>query len=82
MVPRVSEHLANNARTLSNVLVDDSRGHDLQEVGVQGRRNGARKQCLASSRGAIQQYTLWRRDANAQKQFRIKKRELDDLKPV
>lgn len=43
----VAEHLADEPRTLADVLVHDGRGHHLEEVGVDVGCDRARQQCLA-----------------------------------
>ena len=40
--PRVPKHLADQPRALADVFVDDGRGHDLQEVGINVAGYGAR----------------------------------------
>jgi hypothetical protein len=54
---RVSEHLPHDSRRLSNVLVDDGGGDDLEEVGRESCGDSSREERLARSRGSIEQDT-------------------------
>lgn len=53
----VPEHLAHNPGRLSDVLVDDSRRDNLEEVCRQSRGDGPGEERLARSWGTIQQHS-------------------------
>lgn len=54
---RVAKHLADQARRLANVLVDDRRRDDLEEVRRECRRDRAREQRLAGTGRTVQEDT-------------------------
>ena len=77
---RIPEHLAHHSGGLSDVLVDDRTGHDLEEVGVQCRSDGTCEEGLARSRRAIEEDTFRWLDANSKEKFRVEERKFDNLK--
>jgi len=78
-VPTRTKHLANEARRLADVLVDDARSDDFQKVGVDVGGNRLCQQGLAGARRAVEEHALGRLDADPQEQLRVEQRELDDL---
>ena len=79
MVFGVSKHLADEPRRLSYVLVDDGRGDDLEEGGVNVVRHRARQQRLPRPRRAVEQHTLWRLYAHALEELGVDQRQFDDF---
>ena len=79
MVARVAEHLADEARGLADVLVDDGGGDDLEEGRVDVVGDRAREQRLARPWRAVEEHALGRLDADALEELRVDERELDHL---
>mmetsp|Transcript_75506 Transcript_75506/g.161761 ORF Transcript_75506/g.161761 Transcript_75506/m.161761 type:complete len:274 (+) Transcript_75506:100-921(+) len=70
----VAEHLADDARALSDVLVDDGRSDDLEEVGGHIVGHGPGQQGLAGARGSVEEHALGRLDSNALEELGVRQR--------
>ena len=79
VVPRVPKHLPDQPRRLADVLVDDRRRDDLQEVGVHVCGDRAREERLSRARGPVEEDALGRLDADALEELGVEERELDRL---
>ena len=79
VIASVCEHLANHARTLADVLVDDGARHDFEEAAVQLAGDGASQQSFAGAGRTVEQAAFGRRDADTQEQLGVEERQLDDL---
>ena len=76
MLFRDTEELSDEFWTISEVFLDKFRTHYTQERRRRLVCNGLCKKCLPGSRGAIQDYALWRFDTHLFVQFWVCEREL------
>lgn len=79
MVSGICEHFSDHTSRLTNILVNNGTGHNLQKVAVQLTGNGTGQQSLASTRWTVQQYTLWWDDTDSQEQLGVDQRQLDNF---
>lgn len=75
----VTEHLPDQPRTFSDVLVHNGRGDDFEEVGVERGSHGSCQQRLARSRWSVEQHSLGRLDADPEEQLGVHNGKFDDF---
>lgn len=71
MLASVSEHLADDTGTLSDILVDDGGGDDFEEVGVEGGGDGAGEEGLSRSGGTVEEDAFGWLDADPEEEFGV-----------
>ena len=71
------EQLADHARALAHVLLDELGADDANEAGVSAVGDGARTQRLAGARRAEHEHALGRLDAQVDELLRMEERRLD-----
>ena len=79
VVARECEHLADHARRLADVLVDNGAGDHLEEAAVELTGDRTCQQRLAGAGRSVEQTSLGRCDADTQEELGIEQRKLDDL---
>mmetsp|Transcript_5253 Transcript_5253/g.12581 ORF Transcript_5253/g.12581 Transcript_5253/m.12581 type:complete len:217 (+) Transcript_5253:362-1012(+) len=75
----IAEHLSDDTGALSDVLVDDGTGHDLDEASDHVVRHGPGQQGLACARRSVEQDSLGCLDAHALEELWVCEGQLDDL---
>ena len=75
----LTEHLANNTRAFSDVLVHNGAGHHLQEICVNIARDGTSQQGLSGAWGAVEKHTLGRLDSHTYEEVGVHQWQLNHL---
>jgi len=79
VLPGITKHLSYYTRRLANVFVNDSRGDDLEEIGLQRGGNSPCKKGLPRSWWTVEQNTFRRRDSYASEELRTEQGEFNNL---
>lgn len=59
MIARIVEHFANHTRRLANIFVDNGRRHNLEEVAVELRGDGASEESFARARWTVKKTEIF-----------------------
>ena len=79
MIFSIGEHLPDHSGTLANIFINYGTRHYLQEATIELTGDGSGQKGLTSAGWTVQQTSLWRLNADAQKQLGIEQWQLDDL---
>ncbi|KAG5462905.1 MAG: hypothetical protein BJ554DRAFT_2942 [Olpidium bornovanus] len=66
VLPGVPEHLSDEPRALSDVLVDDRGRHDLEEIGLEAAGRRPREKGFARSGRPVEQHAFGRLDPDSE----------------
>mmetsp|Transcript_39259 Transcript_39259/g.92428 ORF Transcript_39259/g.92428 Transcript_39259/m.92428 type:complete len:217 (+) Transcript_39259:385-1035(+) len=76
---RQLEKLADHTGSFSNIPLHQLRANDADEASIRSVCDSPSGQCLACAWRSVQEYTLWRIDAQGYKPLRLKQRHLNDF---
>ena len=79
MITGVAKHFTNDASRFTDILVNDSRWHDFEEVGLESSCNCSGEESFAGTWRTVEKNTLWWFDTNPLEKFWTVKRKFYNL---